>query len=434
MNSKRRSAILCIGDFILFHLAVVITVVLIRPSFDPDFLARHLEVFPFIFCIWIAIFYSEGLYSLRTTMLGSMALSLTRAHTLSVVSSFVIFYFMPSSDITPRRNLIIIGILSFFFTYGWHKLLRKLISSNRFKIKTSLLGEIEAVKLISQDIQDRPYLGFEIIGRTQDIKELPLDQSDLVVVDREQLKTPHITDQLLDLLRQDKAIMELTQFSEVVSGKVPVSAIDSAWFLEVCGKPTSTIDRWSKDLIDRLISLILFLIMCAIYLFLLPLLLILSGRPLFFSQTRTGFLGKTFKIYKLRTMVVNAEQAGAQWSTPGDARITPIGKFLRKTRLDELPQLWNILKGDMSLVGPRPERPEFIETVLAPKIPFYNQRHLVKPGVTGWAQVNYRYGYSSDDAWEKLQYDLYYVKNQNFWLDFRIILKTFKTVLTGAGQ
>ena len=133
-------------------------------------------------------------------------------------------------------------------------------------------------------------------------------------------------------------------------------------------------------------------------------------------------------------MVKNAEKNGAQWATTNDSRITPIGSFLRKTRLDELPQLWNILKGDMSLVGPRPERPEFIQTILAPKIPFYNQRHLVKPGVTGWAQINFRYGASEDDALEKLQYDLYYVKNQSFWLDIRIIVKTIKTVLTGAGR
>ena len=133
-------------------------------------------------------------------------------------------------------------------------------------------------------------------------------------------------------------------------------------------------------------------------------------------------------------MVVDAEKAGAQWAKPGDARVTTVGKFLRKSRFDELPQLINIFKGEMGLVGPRPERPEIIDTKLAPNIPFYNLRHLVKPGVTGWAQVTFRYGFSQEDSAEKLQYDLFYVKNKSLWLDLVIIIKTIKTVLTGAGQ
>jgi lipopolysaccharide/colanic/teichoic acid biosynthesis glycosyltransferase len=133
-------------------------------------------------------------------------------------------------------------------------------------------------------------------------------------------------------------------------------------------------------------------------------------------------------------MVVDAEKSGAQWAKPGDARVTRVGRILRKTRLDELPQLINIFRGEMSLVGPRPERPEIIENKLAPSIPYYNLRHLVKPGVTGWAQVTFRYGFSTEDSAEKLQYDLYYVKNKSLWLDIIVIIKTIKTVVTGAGQ
>jgi exopolysaccharide biosynthesis polyprenyl glycosylphosphotransferase len=434
MNAKNRSVILIIGDYFLFHFAMILTIGLLRPSVDPNYLNQHFKIFPYIFGFWLIINYVEGLYSLSTTMLNSLALSMSRAIVLSIMGSFVIFYLMPKSEITPRRNLILIGIISFFLSYLWHQFLRKIISSNRFKIKTTVLGEMNAVNIILNDIKFKPFLGFEVIGSSQSIDSLPLNESDLIVVDRTQLKSTSITNQLLTLIGRDISIMELTRFSEIVSGKIPLSAIDSAWFLEVCGKPISLGNRFVKNLIDKLSALFLFSIMCLIYLFLFPILLIISGRPLFFSQTRTGYLGRPFKIYKLRTMIVNAEKSGAQWSTPGDNRITPIGQFLRKTRLDELPQLWNILKGDMSLVGPRPERPEFIDTVLAPKIPFYNQRHLVKPGVTGWAQVNYRYGYSADDSLEKLQYDLYYVKNQNIWLDIRILLRTFKTILTGAGQ
>jgi lipopolysaccharide/colanic/teichoic acid biosynthesis glycosyltransferase len=171
-----------------------------------------------------------------------------------------------------------------------------------------------------------------------------------------------------------------------------------------------------------------------IALILLPILLIVHGRPIFFKQKRVGLNNKTFTLYKLRSMVVDAEKDGAQWSKPGDARVTAMGKFLRKSRLDELPQLLNIIRGEMSLVGPRPERPEMINNQLSKEIPFYNLRHLVKPGVTGWAQVTFRYGFSKEDSLEKLQFDLFYVKNRSLWLDIIVILKTIKTVLTGAGQ
>ncbi len=190
--------------------------------------------------------------------------------------------------------------------------------------------------------------------------------------------------------------------------------------------------KFSKSRLHFLILMLIMLVPVAIILF--PILLLVHGRPIFFKQTRTGLNNKSFTLYKLRSMVIDAEKGGAQWAKPGDARITPLGKILRKTRLDELPQLINIIRGEMSLVGPRPERPEIISGQLSPNIPYYSLRHLVKPGVTGWAQVTFRYGFSKEDSMEKLQYDLFYVKNRNIWLDALVIIKTIKTVLTGAGQ
>jgi lipopolysaccharide/colanic/teichoic acid biosynthesis glycosyltransferase len=154
--------------------------------------------------------------------------------------------------------------------------------------------------------------------------------------------------------------------------------------------------------------------------------------PIFFRQKRVGLNGSVFEIVKFRSMVQNAETGEAIWAVENDSRVTRVGKIIRKLRIDELPQLWNIIKGDMSLVGPRPERPEFIEE-LNRVIPFYFIRHVVKPGITGWAQVNFKYGASKEDALEKLQYDLYYVKNLSFFLDARIILKTIRVVLFGTG-
>jgi len=150
-------------------------------------------------------------------------------------------------------------------------------------------------------------------------------------------------------------------------------------------------------------------------------------------QQRTGKRGKKFMAIKIRSMSKNAEVNGPQWATKNDPRVTRSGKFMRRTRVDEIPQLINILRGEMSFIGPRPERPEFIQR-LEKKIPYYNERLLVKPGLTGWAQINFPYGASEKDAMEKLQYDLYYIKNRSFILDLSVFLKTIKTVLSGGGQ
>jgi len=172
----------------------------------------------------------------------------------------------------------------------------------------------------------------------------------------------------------------------------------------------------------------------------LPIMLIVAGLikltssgSVLYHQERVGQHGRIFTVHKFRSMVTDAEaNTGAVWSQPNDQRITPVGRMLRRTRLDELPQLWNVLRGDMSLVGPRPERPEFVRS-LTEQIPFYGQRHVVRPGLTGWAQVRYTYGASVEDAMEKLQYDLYYIKNMSLALDLFILFSTVKTVLQRQG-
>ncbi|MCL4147545.1 UNVERIFIED_CONTAM: hypothetical protein GTU68_058132, partial [Idotea baltica] len=184
------------------------------------------------------------------------------------------------------------------------------------------------------------------------------------------------------------------------------------------------------DIIVSIIGLLLFLV-------LLPICIIgnifANRGPLFYSQQRVGQNGKFFKIFKLRSMIKNAESNGAVWATKNDARITSFGRFLRKTRLDEFPQFFNILKGDMSLIGPRPERPEFVKD-LEKNIPFYTIRHIIRPGLTGWAQVNYPYANTLEEQETKLRYDLYYIKERSTFLDFKILIKTITTVLYFKGQ
>ena len=188
-----------------------------------------------------------------------------------------------------------------------------------------------------------------------------------------------------------------------------------------------------KRLIDLILSSVLLAISAPLVVFFGLLIKLTSKGPMFFKQTRVGFKSELFTIYKLRTMAIDAEASGAQWAKKNDSRITPLGRFLRQTRIDELPQCWNVLKGNMSFVGPRPERPEFTKE-LTEKIPYYDLRHLVKPGLTGWAQVNYPYGASIEDSLKKLQYELYYIKNQTLLLDLNIMLRTLITVFQRAGR
>ena len=188
-----------------------------------------------------------------------------------------------------------------------------------------------------------------------------------------------------------------------------------------------------KRISDILLSLILIIFLSPIVCISGLFIWLTDRGPIFYAQEREGLLRKKLKIFKLRTMIVDAESNGPQWAIKNDERITFIGKILRKTRIDELPQLISVLKGEMSLIGPRPERPEF-NILLENKIPHYNLRHLVKPGLSGWAQVNYPYGSSYKDANNKLSYDLYYISNYSIFLDLIILFKTMRTVLSGSGS
>jgi exopolysaccharide biosynthesis polyprenyl glycosylphosphotransferase len=228
-------------------------------------------------------------------------------------------------------------------------------------------------------------------------------------------------------------LVELNHFYEHAFGRVPVRNVTPAWFMGLLHLYRRSYSRASKRAFDLVVTAIA-LVPLALLLPIVALLVRCSGRgPILFKQVRLGECGKLFEIYKFRTMVVDAERDGRpMWASADDPRITPIGRFLRRTRLDELPQLWNVLRGDMSVVGPRPERPEFLQ-LLRSEIPFWDRRLLVKPGITGWAQV--RCGYTDDSlgAAEKLSYDLYYLKHRSLLLDVAIAAKTAATVVRGTG-
>ena len=229
-------------------------------------------------------------------------------------------------------------------------------------------------------------------------------------------------------------VLDAPSFYEEVMGKLFIEDTRPSWFIFSDGFRITALKKVYKRFFDIMCSLIGLTIASPLMLIAGILIKVNSSGPVFFRQVRVGEREKDFVLYKFRTMRQDAEQGtGAVWAKENDTRVTGVGNILRKTRFDEIPQLFNVLKGDMSLIGPRPERPEFVDK-LKEIIPYYSERHVVKPGITGWAQVKYQYGASVEDAVEKLRYDLYYIKNLSFFLDMLIVLETVKVVLFGRGS
>ena len=240
---------------------------------------------------------------------------------------------------------------------------------------------------------------------------------------------------LMDMRLRGVYVYSIADFCEQFWQKIPPAYVQDDWFAFTSGFNIlhNRIKAKLKQLIDIVVAAVMIIVSLPITLPTAIAIKFSSPGPIFYSQVRTGLNGKKFRVYKFRSMCQNAESKGIQWAKEKDPRITKIGSFIRLTRIDELPQLWNVFKGEMSLVGPRPERPEF-DLQLREQIPYYDVRYLVKPGITGWAQVCYPYGASVEDAYQKVAYDLYYIKNYSLLMDLAIAFKTLRVVVLGKGR
>jgi sugar transferase (PEP-CTERM system associated) len=340
-------------------------------------------------------------------------------------------------------GLVILTVALFGWRFGFTWLIQLPILVERVYV----LGTGERAQRVVLGLRQNPELGVEIASWTGKMEGAVTRESvaaHLMEVVRKQ-NVRHVIvampdrrgkipmTELLQLRTQGVKIEEATSWLEKISGKIEVENLDSSWLVFGGGFRRSTAFRMVRRVISVVISLIgLILALPLIPLIMLAIRLDSKGR-VFYTQTRVGKAGHIFKVVKFRTMREDAEAAsGPKWAGDNDPRITRVGKFLRSLRLDEIPQLWCVLKGDMAFVGPRPERPEFIE-LLSKQIPYYGIRHMVRPGLTGWAQVRYKYGSTVEDSREKLQYDLFYIKNASIGLDLLIMFLTVKTVLLRRG-
>ena len=306
---------------------------------------------------------------------------------------------------------------------------------HRLEGKPSLQG-IDVVGYVKMDSDPDLIEGERVIQSKRPLQDIvnenQIEEIVLAVDDRRNALPVH---EILDCKMAGVIVVDMLTFFERETGKLKLELVSPSWLFLSDGFRLSNVSLALKRGLDILLSLLLLPLALPIMLLVaIAIWLESMGRgPILYNQTRVGVGGKEFKIYKFRSMDVNAEKDGvAQWAKKHDARVTRVGAILRKVRLDELPQLYNVIKGDMSFVGPRPERPEFVKQ-LEDQYAYYSERHRLRPGLTGWAQIRYEYGSKLEDAFEKLQYDLYYTKNCSIFLDLVIILRTVEVVLMGKG-
>ena len=465
LHFSERKVLLATVDLLLLNLALL-CIVALRPNISLTWsvIGQHLLWYLFLSGLWLTVGLMLDIYDL--------ARAASSFHSAWATSSAVLFtslgywltpYLTPTLP-SRRLEVVLFLLLATLSIAIWRVLYAALFFQPTFRQTALIIGSGHSARTLIQAIaatgeeKGNPIrgTGYSLLGlisqeplAEQTIEKIPvlgsvgalpslvrLLQPDEIIVAIEGAGRQKTLQALLDSSEQGIPITSMTTLYERVTGRVPV---------EHAGHNLDVVLPMRRPTYMRLYLMMRRMFDLVIVLLSLPLLIILmlliwlanqltDPGDLFYQQERVGQSGEPFQILKFRTMIMDAEKhTGAVWASEKDPRITPVGRFLRQTRIDELPQLWNVLKGEMSIIGPRPERPHFVDQ-LTKEIPFYRARHAVTPGLTGWAQVKYPYGASAEDALIKLQYDLYYIKHQGAYLDLLILLKTVLVVLGRKGR
>ncbi|MBS1970384.1 MAG: exopolysaccharide biosynthesis polyprenyl glycosylphosphotransferase [Bdellovibrionales bacterium] len=360
---------------------------------------------------------------------------------ISFISVILINYLLSKDRTGLFGRGVLLGSLSGFYIVSAVYRLALMKSYQQIRANADWLFVVndKIHQQLLQDLKKNSFAGKITILAQSQWKELQIQLEkvwhSLVIATTSQELNQELGPTLMQARFSGQFVQDLSLFYENTWRKVPIYYLEHDWFVlsEGFGLVHNPVGLRIKRLADVFLSSLLLLVTWPFMLLTAIAVKLESKGPAVYSQVRTGVDGEDFVIYKFRSMRTDAEKDGAKWASTNDSRITRVGKFIRLTRLDELPQLWNVFRGDMSFIGPRPERPEFNKE-LEKQIPFYNLRHLVRPGITGWAQVLYPYGASVEDSKEKLQYDLFYIKNYSLFLDFIIVLKTISVVVLGRGR
>jgi sugar transferase (PEP-CTERM system associated) len=452
-----RTLVLLVGEMLIVWLSFLLATIWrnqdswLLLNVDGGYLQVLAELGPKILGVTGAVLLLSHLFDLYDS--SSLSAKWEHAFRLLLVLGFVALALAALGSHYPRllpgNGSAFWGLIILTFTlFGWRSAYSWMLKQPFLRERVYILGTGERAERLVTGLRERAALGVEVVGWTGDVEgELTRDSvaSHLVglakgkrgmhrvIVAMPDRRGTLPVEELLKLRLGGVKVEEATSWLEKITGRIEVEQLYPSWLIFADGFRFSSIFR----LVRRFVNFFVALAGLVISLPLLPLVMLAvkldSSGPVLYRQRRVGRGGSIFYCYKFRTMRVDAEaDTGATWATDDDPRITRVGKFLRSSRLDEIPQLWCVLKGDMHFVGPRPERPEFVEW-LSKEIPYYGVRHVVRPGITGWAQVQYKYGNTLADAREKLQYDLFYIKNASLGLDLLILFQTIKIVLLGRG-
>lgn len=444
-NYRIKQLILLGGDLFCFLTAFYLALFLRYLNLpNKETILSLLPIFFLLFIIWIFVNYINEMYKINKLKNGKFGLDILFSAFFSFLIGIVFFYFLPFS-IAPKTILFLNVITAFSFLFFWRLFFKKTLIKS-FNQKIIFVDDNNDSRELKKIIKENPELGFIIFENeitNRKLSEVVREENIDIVIVKDETKTQTTTketneNELYKIFLENKQIIDLANFYENITGRISPNVFCEAWFLEnLQNMPTPFQNR-----LNRFVDILAATFLSGIFLLLFPIIALAikldSQGPIFFKQTRTGLQNKKFKMCKFRTMYVlskdgSAETHGFEFALKKDNRITKIGHFLRKSRIDELPQIINLFKGDLTLIGPRPERPEIIEE-LNKKMPFYNLRHIIKPGITGWAQVNQHYTDNIETSLEKLQYDLYYIKNRSLLLDITIVFKTINVILRGKGQ
>lgn len=449
MNAfKRKEPLVLLAGDLLFFLVSLWLSLLLRNLGVPsqEFFLTHLAPFSILFAAWVVVFYIAGLYEKHTVILKSRLPNiLATTQVTNSALAVIFFYFIPFFHITPKTILFIylfisFALILFWRTYGYFALGRKratnaILIGSGLEMK-ELLNEVNHNPIYSLnfvysvDLNRSDESGFwkEIVSKvySEDVSVIAIDLANENV----EPVLPH----LYNLIFSKVSFIDMHKIYEDIFDRVPLSLLNHNWFLENISTSPRTAYDSLKRLMDVTVSFLLLIPSLALYPFVYLAIKLDDGGPLFIRQERLGENNRPIKILKFRSM---SHDDKGFYNIDNSNTVTKIGAFLRKTRIDEVPQLWNVLRGDLSLIGPRPELPELVKRYTE-KIPYYNVRHLIKPGLSGWAQIYHdrhpHHGLDTLETKTKLSYDLYYLKNRSFLLDLKIALRTLKTLLSISGR
>src|SRR3989344_2594453 len=447
--SKQEPFILLLGDILFFLFALWLTLTL-RYFELPDsrLLYSHLVPFSVLFVVWVLVYFISGLYGKHTTLLRSRILSIiVNAQIINVVFAALFFFFIPYFGITPKTNLVIYLVLSSLLVALWRVYLFPLVGFHR-RQKAVLIGYRDEAEALVAEVNKNPRYNLEFVlvghldeefdseGFRKEISDLVrAEEVSVIVADIKSRKMESVLPVFYSLafLEWKVTFLDIHKVYESIFDRVPFSAVNDQWFLENISSTSTRFYDVLKRLMDIVIALPASIVPIAIFPF-IAILSHMSGRERTLSvQTRIGRGNRPIRVFKFGTMIYDDN---GMWNTGQENHVTTIGSILRRTRIDELPQLWNVLRGDLSLVGPRPEFPQAVEAYTE-KIPYYPMRHLITPGLSGWAQLYGEHPHHNigiEETRNKLSYDLYYIKERSFFLDVYIGLQTIKTLLSRSGR